>query len=77
MDNQYGNDADLCLIKTEEIYLGGVYEDVVCLPEDGIHINPNDDGLPDGPNCFVAGWGTMASGMSRKALFFARIGIGV
>jgi len=58
--------SDICLVKTEEIYLGGVHEDVVCLPENGVHIAANDDHSPDSPNCYVAGWGTMSYGGSQS-----------
>ena len=39
---------------------------MVCLPEDGYHTDSNDENS-EGPNCFVAGWGTMNYGGTNQS----------
>ena len=56
--DQFAYNYDLCLVNVEPITLDGINANIVCLPEPGIHINPNDDHLPDGPDCYVGGWGS-------------------
>ena len=32
-----GYSPDLCLVQTEEMTIGGIYEDIACLPEKNSH----------------------------------------
>ena len=45
------------LIKTEPIDLDGHHRGVVCLPEKGVHIPPDDSDYVQANFCYTAGWG--------------------
>jgi len=60
---------DFCLLEVEEIPLDGDTKDIVCLPEQGEHVDPTyDDQRLKGSLCFVGGWGTTSSGGSLAAI---------
>ena len=66
-DDYYGSLAyDVCLLKTDNFELDGVYVQPVCLPEQGDHVGPDD--AEDYPNnlCFLAGWGDADFGAPNK-----------
>jgi len=60
---------DFCLLEVEEIPLDGDTKDIVCLPEQGEHVDPTyDDQRLKGSLCFVGGWGTTSSGGGLAAI---------
>ena len=61
---------DLCLIKTERFD-----QDAVCLPADGVHIQPDDAETVN--NCYIAGWGNTEYGAAEYSdkLISARVKI--
>ena len=55
---------DMCLLKVEEIQLVQGKTDVVCLPDQGNHVQPDFDRTETMNKCFIAGWGALGSSMA-------------
>ena len=65
----FGTNYDFCILKTADLGLDGNKADIACLPQKGQHVLPTNNGERlRGSDCFVAGWGTLASGGSLSAV---------
>lgn len=60
-DGASGYSNDICLLKVENIQLDQQKADIVCLPQQGNHVQPDFTRTENMNNCFTAGFGSMGN----------------